>query len=185
MQQIAVQKQDAYKYKSYAIEDVIEETRRAFVDNLLTFHTEIHDISIIGQQGDLNIVRIDLRFGVTDSDTNTKQDWSWKHICLLDGDIDKDIGAAVSYATKYFLLRNFLISERDAPDPDFNPQVNTQYGGQMFMDKLRDRLQEYARNNNKSTSEVFQECFKVARLSDITLTVREALNVWDDYEATN
>jgi len=185
MQQLVVQKQDAYKYKSYTIEDVIEQVRRAFVDNKMTFTAHISSMDVVGDNKGKPLVRMHFSFSITDVETGFNDQSDWCHICELDGDVDKDIGAAVSYATKDFLLRNFLISDRHTPDPDIKHQGNTQYGGQMFRAQLHDRLLDYARKNNTTVGEVFQSCFKVQRLSDIHLTVKEAISAWEDYEATN
>lgn len=105
-----------FKYAYATSEDVNDAVRSAMAGAGIAFYVDM--VSVV-QEGKKTVVKFEFTF----SDTETGE----QKVCLWQGEAldtqDKGISKATTSAVKYFLLKTFLISTGDEPDPDASKGV--------------------------------------------------------------
>lgn len=104
-------------YKAYSIDSITSVLRGLMADNGLAIVPEISEIFEVGGN-----IFIRFTFRLIDSDSNEAILSNWVQPLAKGKDISKDMGAAISYATKNFLMRTFMISPEGDTDLDHQPQ---------------------------------------------------------------
>ena len=108
---------DHFKYAYATSEDVADTVRDALAEVGLAFFVNITNVV---QENKKTIVSMEFTFA--DGETGETHISAWQGEAL--DSQDKGISKAITAATKYFLLKTFLISTGDEVDPDANGKVD-------------------------------------------------------------
>lgn len=110
-----------HKYNFVQESDLVDHVRKFMVDEGLVVYNSVKEYEV---KGDIAVVSVDIHL----CDTETGESISSVFVAEGQDKGDKKFPKAYASATKYFLMKTFLIPTGD--DPEFNEQPNTNNSGQ-------------------------------------------------------
>ena len=103
-------------YKAYGIDQITGLLRQRIGESKISITPAITGVVEIK-----NNTWVQMEYTMIDGESGDTMVKPWLQPMSSGGSIDKDMGATLSYATKNFLMRTFMISPEGDPDIDTNP----------------------------------------------------------------
>ena len=135
------------RYPAHSIDQIVTAVRPLTSANALRIKTEVLDIEPFAvlrsmpfwserdgrtekYERDVHLFRMHLLFTIVNATTRETDQHRWTHVFEIGkAEQDQSCGAAISYATKDFLKREFMIAD-DSDDPDYKSSGGSSGGGQ-------------------------------------------------------